>query len=339
MVASAMKKRASIFSDFLAELEVPHTTSASDAAFDGMNFKSLFGFTRLLGSYGIESDVYRLADNSAATTIPAPFLAQTNSGFVIVTGHENDRVTYKYHGRDYTVPAPDFVKSLTGVVLLAYPTEESKEPDYGKHRFYEIASTVKLWVLVLCAAALGVFGFIEAGLWRHLSTIFLTIVNLAGIGVTWLLILKSLKVSSNSADKICGILKEHGCDTVLEQKASKFFGLFGWSEVGFTYFTLSTLYLFLFPQYIGCLALINGCCLPFTVWSIWYQRFRLHTWCTLCVITQCLLWLQFFCFLFGGWWSGAFANIVPLIAMGAGYVGVLLALNRVMTFIEKRINN
>lgn len=339
MVASAMKKRASIFSDFLAELEVPHTTSASDAAFDGMNFKSLFGFTRLLGSYGIESDVYRLADNSAATTIPAPFLAQTNSGFVIVTGHEDDRVTYKYHGRDYTVPAPDFVKSLTGVVLLAYPAEESKEPDYGKHRFYEIASTVKLWVLVLCAAALGVFGFIEAGLWRHLSTIFLTIVNLAGIGVTWLLILKSLKVSSNSADKICGILKEHGCDTVLEQKASKFFGLFGWSEVGFTYFTLSTLYLFLFPQYIGCLALINGCCLPFTVWSIWYQRFRLHTWCTLCVITQCLLWLQFFCFLFGGWWSGAFANIVPLIAMGAGYVGVLLTLNRVMTFIEKRIKN
>lgn len=334
-----MKKRASIFSDFLAELEVPHTTSASDAAFDGMNFKSLFGFTRLLGSYGIESDVYRLADNSAAITIPAPFLAQTNSGFVIVTGHEDDRVTYKYHGRDYTVPAPDFVKSLTGVVLLAYPAEESKEPDYGKHRFYEIASTVKLWVLVLCAAALGVFGFIEAGLWRHLSTIFLTIVNLAGIGVTWLLILKSLKVSSNSADKICGILKEHGCDTVLEQKASKFFGLFGWSEVGFTYFTLSTLYLFLFPQYIGCLALINGCCLPFTVWSIWYQRFRLHTWCTLCVITQCLLWLQFFCFLFGGWWSGAFANIVPLIAMGAGYVGVLLTLNRVMTFIEKRIKN
>ncbi|MDE6265026.1 MAG: vitamin K epoxide reductase family protein [Paramuribaculum sp.] len=334
-----MKGRASILSDFLAELEVPHTTGASDAAFDSMNFKSLFGFTRLLGSYGIESVVYRLADNSAVTSIPTPFLAQTKRGFVIVTGHEDGHVDYKFLGKDYTVPASDLTDSMTGVVLLAYPDEKSKEPDYGKHRFLEIASRVKLWVLVLCAVALGVFGFMEAGLWRNVSTIFLTAVNLAGIGVTWLLILKSLKVSSNSADKICGILKEHGCDTVLEQKASKFFGLFGWSEVGFTYFTLSTLYLFLFPQYIGCLALINGCCLPFTVWSIWYQRFRLHTWCTLCVITQCLLWLQFFCFLSGGWWSVAFANIVPLVAMGAGYVGVLLALNRVMTFIENRIKN
>ncbi|MDE6652069.1 MAG: hypothetical protein K2K08_06650 [Paramuribaculum sp.] len=330
-----MRKQGSIFSDFLAELEVPHTVSASDAAFEGMNFQSLFGFSRLLKSYGIDSQAYRLADKGVATSIPVPYIAQLKDGFVIVTGHDDDAVTYRCREKVQTKPKEEFNDSMTGVVLLAYPGENACEPDYGKHRFLEIASAVKLWLLIICASALAVFGFIEAGLWKNMSTIFLTLVNFAGIGVTWLLILKSLKVSSGSADKICGILKEHGCDTVLEQKASKFFGLFGWSEVGFTYFTLSTLYLFLFPQYIGCLALINGCCLPFTVWSIWYQRFRLHTWCTLCVITQCLLWLQFFCYLSGGFWTVVFGNIVPLIAMGAGYVAGLMGLNRVMTFIEK----
>lgn len=330
-----MRQKGSIFSDFLAELEVPHTVSASDAAFEGMNFQSLFGFSRLLNSYGIDAQAYRLSDKSSVAAVPPPYIAQLNDGFVIVTGFDNDAVTYKCREKVHTKPKEEFVNSMTGVVLLAYPGENAGEPDYSKHRFFEIASAVKLWLLIICASALAVFGFVEAGLWKNLSTIFLTLVNFAGIGVTWLLILKSLKVSSGSADKICGILKEHGCDTVLEQKASKFFGLFGWSEVGFTYFTLSTLYLFLFPQYISALALINGCCLPFTVWSIWYQRFRLHTWCTLCVITQCLLWLQFFCYLSGGFWSGVFDNIVPLIAMGAGYVAGLMALNRVMTFIEK----
>lgn len=121
-----MKGKASILSDFLSELEVPHTTGASDAAFDSMNFKSLFGFTRLLGSYGIESVVYRLADNSAVTSIPTPFLAQTRRGFVIVTGHENDLVRYKYLGKDYSVPASELENSMTGIVLLAYPNEESK---------------------------------------------------------------------------------------------------------------------------------------------------------------------------------------------------------------------
>lgn len=330
-----MRKQGSIFSDFLAELGVPHTVSGSDAAFEGMNFQSLFGFSRLLNSYGIDSEAYRLTDKEETTSIPVPYIAQLNDGFVIVTGYGNGTITYKCREKEQTKRKDEFVNSMTGVVLLAYPGENAGEPDYHKHRFFEIASGVKLWLLIVCTFALAVFGFIQAGLWKNVSTIFLTLVNFAGIGVTWLLILKSLKVNSGSADKICGILKEHGCDTVLEQKASKFFGLFGWSEVGFTYFTLSTLYLFLFPQYIGCLALINGCCLPFTLWSIWYQRFRLHTWCTLCVITQCLLWMQFFCYFFGGFWGSAFDNIIPLLAMGAGYVAGLMGLNRVMEFIER----
>lgn len=326
-----------LFESFLTALEVPHTAGASAKAFGAMSFQSLFGLSRLLLSYGIENEALQLPDKSALSSLPAPFLAQTDSGFVVVTA-TGDTFTFEGKNGAESVDKEEFAKRATGVVLLAHPDDRSAEPDYRRHHFMELATKAKLWALLLCASALLVYGFIEAGLWRHLSTILLTLVNFAGIGVTWLLILKSLKVSSRSADTLCGILKEHGCDTVLEQKASKFFGLFGWSEVGFSYFTVSTAILFLFPGQTGSLALINGCCLPFTVWSIWYQHFRLHTWCTLCVITQCILWLQFFCFLFGGWWSEAFPVGLPVVAMAAAYGAVLLTLNRVVTFIEKRSN-
>ncbi len=336
-----MDRGETIFSDFLRLLGVPYTGAAADAAFRNMNFQSLFGFARLLNSYGVETRGVRINDKKTLSLIPVPFLAHQKNGFVIVTGFSNDAsgaraVDYIYYHQSKSQPLDAFTADWDGVTLLAYPTEKSREPDYARNHFYEIAEVVKKWLMILCAAFVGIFGFIEAGLWRNLSTIFLTLVDFAGIGVTWLLILKSLKVASKSADRICGVLQKHGCDHVLEQKASKFFGLFGWSEVGISYFTVSTLILFIFPGQINHLALINACCLPFTVWSIWYQKFRIKTWCTLCVTTQCLLWLQFFCYFFGGCWHDIFPLRLPLFVMGAAYVATLMAVNRVMTFIEKR---
>lgn len=326
-----------IFSDFLRALEVPHTAGYSDRRFRDMPFKSLFGFSRLLTAYGIDNCGMRFTDKSRLTEIPTPFIAQRTCGFVIVTDTTDRGVDYLYNHKPGHMSLDDFTSQWTGVALLAYPDTGSREPDYARHCFFSIASRVKLWLLIACSLILAVAGVIYGDLYRHLSTMLLLTVNLAGIGVTWLLILKSLKVSNRSADKICGILQEHGCDTVLEQKASKFFGLFGWSEVGITYFSISTIILLIYPQHIGQLALINGCCLPFTVWSIWYQRFRIHTWCTLCVTTQCLLWLQFFCYLLGGHWHGALQFTPALWIMGAAYIATLMAVNRVMTFIEQRI--
>ncbi len=338
-----MERGETIFSDFLHELEVPHTVAASDAAFRGMNFKSLFGFSRLLESYNIESRGIKVSDKKVLTSIPAPFIAQCKDGFVIVTGFEgsqgnDENVEYIKFNRKHTDGLADFEDKWSGVALLAYPSAESCEPDYKRHRFFDLASSAKKWLLVLCVLFVGIYGFVNARLWHSLPTVLLTLVDLAGIGVTWLLVLKTLKVTSKSADKICSVLQEHGCDHVLEQKASKFFGLFGWSEVGIAYFSVSTVILFLFPSLINYLALINAVCLPFTVWSIWYQKFRIKTWCTLCVTTQCLLWLQFLCYLFAGSWHDIFPLRMPLFVMGAAYVAVLLGVNRVNEFIEKRTN-
>lgn len=329
-----------IFSRFLTELQVPHTATYSDTQFRQMPFKSLFGFARLLNGYGIETEADSLSDKSQVFKIPTPFLAQKKGGFVIVTGFRTDQegqpsVDYEFFNKKYSVTRPEFLNDFSGVVLRAFPDEKSIETDYRKHHFFEIAAKAKTVLLALSALFLFIFGFIRSGIWQNLSTIFLTAVDLAGLYVTWLLILKSLRIKSHAADRVCGVLQKHGCDTVLEQKASKFFGLFGWSEVGLSYFFITTLIMLLFPEQLHYLALINGCCLPFTVWSITYQKFVIKTWCTLCVTTQCLLWAQFFCYLFGGWWHDIFPLRIELFAMGAAYLACLLAVNKVMEFINK----
>lgn len=331
-----MNKSVSLFSDFLEELGVRHTKDYSDLQFRSMNFKSLFGFSRLLSSYNIPNSAFKLENSKELLEVPTPFIAQRNSKFVIVTDIGENQVKWRTSKGVESSDKSDFLSSVTGIVLQAYPDKNSKEPDYERHHLLEIANYVKKWFLVLSGVLLFVWGFIESGNYHHLSTVFLTIVDLVGLGVTWLLILKSLKIKSAAADSVCGVLQRHGCDHVLEDKASSFFGIFSWSEVGFAYFSVSLTVLLLFPQYIGLYALINACCLPFTVWSIWYQKFRIKTWCTLCVITQTLLWCQFFCYLFGGAWKMTFPLNWTIIPLGCAYLFVMLSANAICSFIKRQ---
>ncbi len=328
----------SILSDFLTSLGVKHTGAYSDSRFHEMPFRSLFGFSRLLTEYGVENAAYMLSDKGSITDIPTPFIAQRQDGFVIVNSVKDgaDGVNYTFFHTPHRENIDDFIGSMTGVVLLASPKADAKEPDYERHHLQNLVTDGKKWLLAALVVFLGVFGVILSGIPHHLSLILLLATDIAGLCVTFMLMQKTLSVSNHTADKVCGILQAHGCDTVLSQKASTFFGIVSWSEVGMAYFAMSTIILLIFPQCTHYLALINGCCLPFTLWSIWYQRFRIHTWCTLCVTTQALLWLQFFCFFIGDWWTRIFPLRIELFLMIAAYGALLLALNRLDNFIKGR---
>lgn len=113
----------------------------------------------------------------------------------------------------------------------------------------------------------------------------------------------------------------------MDMKVSKLFGVFSWSEVGFGYFSVSLASLLLFPHMWPALALCNVCCLPYTVWSIWYQRFRARHWCTLCVGVQSTLWALFFCYLSGGWLRLSLPLHLDFFVLIAVYVFTVLFIN------------
>jgi len=121
----------------------------------------------------------------------------------------------------------------------------------------------------------------------------LLFVNLLGIYICYLLILKQLRINSRYADKICTLFSKSDCNNVLESDAAKLWGIFGWSEIGLGYFAANTVILLFLPHLLIYLVLINILSLPFTVWSVWYQKFKAHQWCPLCLIVQILLWAIF----------------------------------------------
>ncbi|MBD5214197.1 MAG: hypothetical protein HDS75_05190 [Bacteroidales bacterium] len=324
-----------ILDDLLTEIGVKHTRSYTAERFYSMSFPTLFGLKKVLEEYGVTGVGLQIADTTQIKLLPLPFIAQTSNGMVIVSEVGEDHVGYLSQGVAESAPLADFLSALTGTVFLAFPAEDAQEPSYSAHRFTEWANKVKKWVLGAGIVALLIYLFVANVLYHHLSTIILTLSGLAGVYISRLLVLKSAHIKSRHADAVCSVVEAGGCDDILNTPASKFFGIFGWSEVGLAYFSVSLLCLLVFPQYIGYLAIYNLCCLPFSFWSVWYQRFKAKAWCTLCLCVQALLWLSFFCYAFGGWLRVPGGLTIEFFVLGLTYLTVTLGINSVMPLINR----
>ena len=316
--------------DLLTVLKVPFTKDYTKKSFEEMPFKTLFGVSQLLNEYGVATKGYRITDKDNLAKVPTPFVAQTDGGLVIVTKTDSQSVFYLTQGVPEKMPIAEFQQFWSGVVLVPTVNPGAREPDYAKHWRMQAIVMIKHVLIWILAGVLATYLLITNGTWRYPSVWCLLAVDIFGIWLTYMLVQKSLRIKNPTADKVCGVLQAGGCDSILKTDASSFFGIFSWSEVGFTYFGVSLLTMLIAPAAIHWLAIINLCCLPFTVWSIWYQKFRAKHWCTLCVCVQTSLWLQFFCYLFGHWQTPIFPLDLGFFALGATYVLVLLTLNRIL---------
>lgn len=98
------------------------------------------------------------------------------------------------------------------------------------------------------------------------------------------------------------------CRKVIHSPAGKMFGLLHAADLGVLYFASTLLLLALtvltpdFYYYALLLAALNLLTLPYTLFSVAYQAFKVGKWCALCLIVQLVFWLefwQFYPFLFG----------------------------------------
>ena len=330
-----MAVQRSIFTRYLKALGVPHTLEYSETAFRNMDFDSLYGLSHLLKNYNVANEALEIGDKTEISKLTAPFLARLSSGaFVIVREISPETITYDSSGKLQTVGIMDFLTDWTGVVLIAYPDAGSKEPDFGEHF---ITETVSRWSwLVLALSALVVVGyfFITRRVYESPWAVAVMVFDCLGLFFSYLLVQKTLGVHSGTGDRVCSVIQKGGCDSILSMKVSKLFGVFSWSVVGFSYFGISLIALLVFPHVWSALALFNICCLPYTLWSVWYQRFRAHHWCTLCLGVQSTLWLLFIAYTGGGF----IRHLLPMKpddwVLLAAYVATVLLLNLIITFFK-----
>ncbi|HQG37246.1 MAG TPA: vitamin K epoxide reductase family protein [Bacteroidales bacterium] len=235
--------------------------------------------------------------------LPAPYIVHFNVGggklaFVSKTG--DDIVTYyeSYYSKR-VAGYEEFLKKCSGAVILLNPDEKSGEKDYRVKFQSEIIDNVILPVSILTFLLFIILTIINkliaGGLMYDKTAYFLLLTKTSGIALSTLLIFHEFEIQSALTNKLCHLNKATNCNTVLNDKASKIFGWFGWADAGFIYFTGGLLFLLQGSgsDYFSLLALLSALSLPYPVFSIYYQGVVLKKWCPMCLGVQLILILEF----------------------------------------------
>lgn len=291
-----------VFYKFLELKGIPfNKRTASDFLATHPYHPGILSLSDLLDEFKTENAAVEVLEDDLEQ-VPLPFIAQTSSAdgdFALVTQLNSQAVTYlNEKGKWHSISLNAFKKIFAGIVLVAEKGAASGEENYTLRKKEINRSMLKKtgMILLLTVLLCCFYGFNTMPGAPALCTL-LFILKLSGLAVSILLLLHTFDAQNPALHKLCSSSSGNGCNDVLSSSGSKIFkGSLSWSEVGFFYFSTTVLSLILNGTG-GCIALIfwlNIACLPFTLYAVWYQKYRVGSWCRLCLATHALLWLEFF---------------------------------------------
>lgn len=290
---------------FLNLLSIPFTRNYLENLISGLGGNSsLSCISNVLSKHYNVENVCLLIDKNDINKLEAPFLVQLDlptAPIAIVTDIKDSQIFFVYKGRKTSEPLPHFLEKWSGIVLLAEPSENSRENQYWKHKQQSILDQSRLPLfVVLCGVLLFHFGkvrFLELSQHNYIPLLLLLSYTL-GLVVSTLLLAHQTIGHNSFVQKICNGTTKKGCSRILESDASKFMGLVSWSEIGFFYFLSALLAFLLIDNSVGFLFLLSVCALPYTFWSIYYQWRVARQWCAFCLTIQLTFWAIFIIYLF-----------------------------------------
>jgi len=335
-------KNENTFVAFLDLLKIKHTKLFSNQFFNEHPHKyNLFGLSKMLSDYGIENAGTRIeSKENDLFNIECPFVAHIGSDFVVVYKVTPDEVHCFRNGKKISIPISKFIQAWSGVILLAETTLDSIEPNFKEHRKKELWKIAQKSILIFVSILIFGIAYISQSLFSNFGTTLLLVANLIGVYIGYLLVLKQMHIHSRYSDKICSLFSKSDCNDVLESDAAKLWGVLGWSEIGLGYFAANVLLLLFLPRTVPLLAILNIFALPYSFWSIWYQKVKARQWCPLCLIVQGLLWSIFIvnC-LFGFIQLSEFDRILlnDIVFIGCIFTGLIFGLNLIIPNLSSEI--
>ena len=239
-------------------------------------------------------------DMSDIDQLPVPFMAYMHdSEFplqVVTEVSENQiRVIKNGVGRTVLHQRNEFLKSWSGIYIIAEPNEQSGEHNYEINKKKAVLKElvpIALIFFVMLVSLLPLLKGISALPDNIRKAGFITqyFLFLTGIVVTLLLLWYEIDKNNPILKKVCTGIAKGNCSAILTSKQSKLFNWLSWSEIGFFYFAGSFIFLlFAKAESVGMLAWLSLLAVPYTIFSIHYQWRVAKHWCLLCLAVQALL--------------------------------------------------
>lgn len=290
--------------NFVKELNIPITKTSIKLELEKHPQQySLLAINEVLNTFGVNNAAYQLETEQLDNEF-CPFIAhltRNNGEFVIVKHLSADKVLVAGQtSKIEQLPRTDFDTAYDGSILVAEAEDVSGEANYQQNRRKEIIGSLK--VPFIAASLLAIFFLYVLQNQDRISSLSSTVViwgilKSAGLLISVLLLVKSLDANNSFIERLCTSGKNLNCNAILKSKGAKVTEGLSWSEVGFFYFSSTTMILLFYGgslSVLQSLALFNLLCLPYTFYSIYYQYKVAKQWCLFCSGIQALFWLEFF---------------------------------------------
>jgi hypothetical protein len=285
------------------------------------DYPSLYAVTDTLNFFNIE--------NIAATVpidqfdnLPESFisLVQSDKGdqFVYVTGK---KISVSYLDEDFkpqSLTKNQFITNWKQIILAIDENENPLENNITEPNKFK-------WNIIFLLALVLILFLNFTGNF-YLPALIFSVLCLAGLFLSVLIMQESFGVSSEITSKICGVTQtdKGGCHTVLSSDEAKIYKNVTLSDICFVFFTtLSALTIFPVLQYFFIpISLIS---LPVIAYSVWSQKYKIKKWCPLC-LAVCVILLGISIF---SWFIFSFDQIVETIKSTALFLIILLLVSSI----------
>lgn len=283
----------SSFLKFLNILKVRATSSGVKKFLESHPDKgSLSAYTDALNYYTVENAAFHVTIKDLYD-LPTPLITLQNTDggrFTIIKSVNNGKVVWLNEKNKWTNSSMlEFAADWSGDVLYAQPNGESGEPEYQTKRKKEVIETARIPLAISLSLALCILFILNTPISGFLVTVLL-LVKLVGIVFAALLFSKSIGINSKWVTKICTSGSKVDCESILDSPAAKITSWATWSDVGFIYFLGSFIALLLAREtvqsimgFLGLQIILSSGALLFSLYSLYYQKFKAKTWCTLCL--------------------------------------------------------
>lgn len=297
---------------------------------------SLWALERTLKMFGVSSEGLKV-EKEELLHISVPFVASTNIGLLVVVSIAENHIGCV--GNDMTLKSYDyksFCELWNGDVLLPKVTLSNGEFKAEKHRKEEFNRRFSFSIRCLCTImCLAAFVWSQRDclcIFPQWDACAYFVLCMLGLLLSVLLLREQMFLGSAITQRLCNSLKNGSCRNVLHSAAAKTIGGYSWSEVGFSYFLACLLTLAATPYSWGFLSFLSLIVLPYTLWSVWYQKYKLHQWCALCLLVQAVLVLSACVTICGGTFH---LQILPLAIWSVAFITTLAVINWLTSILIK----
>ncbi len=209
--------------------------------------------------------------------LPAPFIVYTNNrehplSIVSQVTDTTIEVYSKNYSKALIKNKEEFLKSWTGIYLIAEPGEQSGEKEYEKNKRKDLISALVpalLFALLITLSFFSIYNVVNNNdnnpVANVIGVYFQCFILLAGVVITSLLLWYEIDKTNPLLQKVCTGIAKGNCNAILTGKQAKI------------------------TNAVSLLGWLNILALPYTVFSVYYQWRVAKQWCVLCLAVQALL--------------------------------------------------